>query len=657
MKKVFRELVSLDEAIDLIMNSLGGYDLGIEEVDIESAAGRVLAEDVRATSNVPPFSRSLRDGYAVRYQDVSRARETNPIRLKVIGEARVGCKTDLYVGPGQAVEIDTGAMVPGGANAIVMEEYTERDGDELLVYKSVGPGEHIQQVGADSLMGDTIAYKGTLLGPREVGALAAVGVKSVRVYRKPMIGVISTGDEIVEQGATLGPGEIYDVNGPLLMSVLRRMGLDAKYYGVVRDDAEEIYNMIVKAMRECDMIITSGSTSVGTRDMLYKILGEIEDSTILFHGVKQRPGRPTIVVKVRDKLVFGLPGFPVSALMIFYNIVHPVLMHLLGLKSAKNVVMAILGNDARGETGRVDLIPVILKRDGEGYRAFPLAHDSSAIVSLTLAEGYITIPEDQLLVESGEEVAVTIFEDEEYTSEVVISGSHSIGFNEVLSKYVELSGVSGIKRVWTGSSGVFESIRIGYGDLGGTHLYDPDSGEYNIPFVEKYRLKDVLLYRGFQRLQGFVVPKGNPHHISGIDDVIEKGLRFINRSKGSGTRQLIDNLVRDYAEGKGLEFRKVLETIEGYYVEAKTHDAVVTAVEAGHADVGVAIRPATLDREVDFIPISNEYYDILVSKNSLEKEVVRDLVRFIFSDEAKKILSRIEGICVDEDFGKVLVDA
>jgi|Deesub1362B_J571_1020462.scaffolds.fasta_scaffold00005_248 putative molybdopterin biosynthesis protein len=657
MKKIFRELISVDQAVKLIIEELEEPRLGKEEIDVYKAVGRVLAEDITAEYNVPPFSRSMRDGYAVRYQDVSYARETNPVKLRVIGISKVGVKTELYIREGEAVEIDTGAMVPGGANAIVMEEYTERRGDELLVYKSVGPGEFIQQVGADKMVGEKVIYKNTVLGPRDIGAIAAVGIRKVKVYRKPVVGIISTGDEIIPQGEVPRPGEIFDVNGPLITSILTKMGINSKYYGIAKDDPVDIYEKIVDAMNECDVIITSGSTSVGTRDILYKILEKMEGSKFIFHGVKQKPGRPTMAVKLGKKLLLGLPGFPVSALMIFYNIVYPVLMYLMGYEQLyRDTIRVKLANEARGRLGVTDLIPVIIKSMKNEYTAYPITSDSGAIITLTLADGYIKIPENQLFLEKGEYTDAILFGDRLSLSEIIICGSHSIALNKLIDYFIQDTGLKGIKRVWMGSNGVFESIRIGYGDLGGTHLFDPDTNEYNVPFVEKYGLKNIILYRGFQRMQGLVVAENNPKGIRSIEDIISGNYRFINRSKGSGTRQLIDLLIREYSDKNNLEFSDVIDKIDGYYVEAKTHDAVVTAIEMGHADVGVAIKTATVNRKVDFIPISREYYDILVSKKALENNNVSKLLEFIFSDKAKEILMDIPGIAIDDYYGHILIE-
>ncbi len=655
MRKIFRTLVSVDEARELLTDALRKL-VRVVSVDVQDAVGYVLAESVYSIINIPPFMRSMRDGYAVRHIDVAKARESMPVKLKVIGKSSIGEKIDLRVSPGEAVEIDTGAMVPAGADAVVMEEFTERKGDYILVYKPVRPNENIQQIGADAVRGELLVSRGTLITPREVGVLSASGIKSVKVYTGINAGVISTGDEIVRPGDKLGYGMIYDVNGPMITSILRELGIKAEYYGIARDDPYEIMGLIEDALKKCSLVITSGSTSVGTRDQLINIIESLEGSEILFHGVKQKPGRPTLAAVVKDKVLIGLPGFPVSALMVFYNIVYPALMHVYGLSGAGYILKGKLGVDVWGEAGQLDLIPVIVRRREGGYIVYPVKTDSGAIVTLSLSDGYIEIPNGQFYLEAREEVEIHMFSKSIEISDLLVIGSHSIALDRVIAEFKSQFPEISVRRVWVGSSGVFEAIKVGYGDLGGTHLLDEKSGEYNIPFLHKFGVKNAVLYRGFKRQVGIIVAKDNPNNVHSLWDVYKKKLRFINRVKGSGARSLIDMLFRSECKKRNLSFDEVTKSIDGYFIEAKTHDAVVTAVEIGYADVGVAAKSATIGHDVDFIPLTEEYYDILVSKSALNNPAVKKFLDYLFSRDGKEILRKIEGISIPENYGEVIAE-
>ena len=655
MRKVFRKLVSVDEARKHLEILLSNIKLSKKKVRITEAYGYTLAEDIKAKIDIPSFSRATKDGYAVRYKDVAKARENMPIKLKMIGYSKIGTLPSVHVGSGEAVAIDTGAAIPSGADSVVMEEYTEKEGDYVKVYKAVRPGENIQQVGSDIFRGEVILRKGTIISTREIGILASLGISEVEVYVKPKFCIFSLGDELISQGEAIRPGCIYDVNGPMITSLLCELGFKAVYKGILPDDIDEITHAINESLRECDILITSGATSVGIRDLLINVISQIGDSEVVFHGVKQRPGSPTLLAKVKGKVLIGLPGFPVSALMTFYNIVLPALMRVYELGSTTVEVDSILGSDVRGDVGYINLYPVVIRRRGREIYSYPLFTESGAIATLQQSDGYLLIPEEKLLISKGERVKVILFSKYIRLPDIVVVSSHCIALDNLLNEFIKEYNYH-VKRIWVGSMGAIEGIKLGYADVGGIHLLHEATGEYNIPYLRELDIKNIILYRGYIRRIGFVVGKGNPHNIRLIDDIIEKKVRFINRNPGSGTRTLIDRLIKEYCLRKGVNFEDVVERIDGYNLEAKTHEAVVTYVDEGLADVGVAIEAATVNRNVDFIPISKEYFDFLVSKERLSDKEVQDFISFIFGDKGKEILTSIPGISIDSDFGKKLLE-
>ncbi len=658
MGKIFRKLVSLEEAKRLLLDAVKPKPLGVERVPIKAAYGRVLARDIYAEVDVPPYDRSLRDGYAVRSVDLSGAREDNPIRLRVIGSLEAGSDRNIYIGVGEAVYVATGAPIPGGADAIIMEEYTVRKGDYVEVYKQVSPGEWIQYAGSDISLGDMVLRRGTLLGSREVGVLAALGIDLVPVFRRPKVAVISTGDEIVEVGSPLSPGKIYDVNAYTISSLLVRDGALPEYVGIVGDDVDALREKILYALRNYDMVVTSGSTSVGLRDNLYGVLGSIGSTEFIFHGIEISPGRPTLAAIIDGKLFIGLPGFPVSCLMIYHILFSELVRRFSGLPPIEVVKEEALADRlVRGRLGVKRLEPVFLRRLGDKLYFYPVFASSGAIGTLALADGYVEIGERETYIDVGERRIVYLFEEYIEPSDLVIVSSHSIALDNLIHAYLNYVGNLRAKIIYSGSFGGLKAIEDGYNDLAGLHILDAESGEYNIPIIRKRGLRNVVLYRGFQREFGIVVKKGNPLGISGLEDLFRNDIRFINRAQGSGTRTFVDIWLRKYSEERGIPFEELIEGIKGYFTQAKTHSSVVYHVESGKADMGIASRASVEGHEVDFISLGWEYFDFLVNKDHLERSShLRRFVDFLESEEALDLLSSMEGVRIPDNYMEKLVD-
>ena len=643
MRRVFRKLKSLDEVRE-ILNGLE-IDLGVEEVSLIDAYGRVLAEDIYAKCDVPPFDRATMDGFAVKAEDTFLAEEDKPVKLKLIGSVRAGEIPKVEVERGCAVEISTGAMIPKGANAVVMVEYTTVKDGYVYVYKPVAPNENIANAGSDVTAGELLVRKGKVLSSREIGLIASAGVDKVRVFRKPRVGIISTGDEIVELGEPLDMGKIYDVNLYTITSKVRECNCIPIPYGVVKDNYDEIKRVVEKALNECNVVITSGSTSAGLGDVVYRVFEEFGE--VLVHGIAIKPGKPTVIAKANGKVLFGLPGYPVSALMIFDAIVSPFLRKLTGLREEKNKVKAVIQVKTYSDVGRRELKPVALIKT-DRYIAYPFTSYSGSTSTLAKADGFIEIPENTAFLDVREEVEVTLFGDYK-PSELVIIGSHCLGVDLI----VELAKLDA-KIINVGSTGGLLAIKRGEADIAGTHLLDEETNTYNIPFIGRLGLKDVVLVKGYEREQGFIVAKGNPKGIKGFEDLLRKDVVFINRNRGSGTRVLIDMKLKDLAERMDLSFDEVTKRIKGYDVEANTHTAIAVAVLTGKADVGVGIRTVAEKYGLDFIPIRPEEFDFVVRRDRLNKESVRRFIETLRSEEFKKAIKKLPGIVVTEKTGEII---
>lgn len=409
---MFRGLVTIEEAKMIINQNFKTSPLGVEEVRLLEAFNRVLAEDVVAQLDIPPFNRSTVDGYAVRSEDTFGADENKPVRVKLIGVANVGEVPKTSVKPGTAVEIMTGAPMPEGADAVVMAEYTERKGEELYIYNAVAKDENVMKAGSDIKRGDVVLRAGQLLGAREIGGLAAIGQDKVKVYRVPVVAILSTGAEVTEPGKPLPPAKIYDINAYSLSAAVMECGGRPLYMGVYQDDAAEIENAVRKALKMADVVLTSGGVSVGPRDVLPKILSLLGKPGLIICGIATKPGKPTSVASVNGKPVFSLPGHPASALLMFHLLVRPFIERLAGLKPTESPkVKALASTRMFSAKGRRTYVTVRLLRDDSGrLQAEPVpTGQSGAITTLLRADGYVEIPENQQFIEAGEEVQVNLF--------------------------------------------------------------------------------------------------------------------------------------------------------------------------------------------------------------------------------------------------------
>jgi len=369
-----------------------------EMVATHQATGRVLAESVRAAEDLPGFSRSTMDGYAVRAASTFGSSEANPAYLMVMGSVSMGTLPDMTVGSGEAVKIATGGMLPAGADAVIMVEHTEEvDADTIEVYKSVAPGQHVILAGEDYPAGTAVLRAGQKIRAAETGLLAAVGRESATVYRQPVISIISTGDEVIPTAQVPGPGQIRDINSYSLAAMVTEAGCRPLSLGIVRDNFEDLRTACRDALAQSDMVILSGGSSVGTRDFTIQVINSLPESELLVHGISISPGKPTILASVGGKPVWGLPGHVVSAMVVFEKIVKPFINRIHGLAEPfpqSRGIPARLARNVPSAQGRVDFIRVRLRRDNGMLRAEPLLGKSGLINTMVQADGLIEIDSD-----------------------------------------------------------------------------------------------------------------------------------------------------------------------------------------------------------------------------------------------------------------------
>lgn len=378
-------------------------------VPLDEAAGRVLAEDVVSKIDVPSFDRAVFDGYAVHAMDTFGAGEESPVELTCVDSVRAGEWPKLKISKGQCVEISTGAPIPRGANAVVMVEYSTVDAKVVQIFRAVAPGENIAKRGSEIKNGTKVLDAGGAITPQVLGTLAAIGRKRTKVY-SPKIAVISSGIELVSAGSSLRSGKIYDVNGPAICRAVELCGGEAKYLGIARDEPRSLTNFIKRGLATCDVVVLSGGSSAGAGDIAPVVIDRMGKPGVIVHGLAMKPGKPTFVAVVRGKPIFGLPGYPVSALMVFDQLVAPYLRRLSGLPRAGRArVQAKLASKIISARGRRELVPVKLVQEGREVCAKPLFKGSGAITALSLADGYIDVPLNREIVEESEVIEVNLF--------------------------------------------------------------------------------------------------------------------------------------------------------------------------------------------------------------------------------------------------------
>lgn len=384
--------------------------LNKEKIKMGVAVNRILAEDIFSERDIPHFDRAAMDGFAVRAEDTFGAGMDSPLLLKIKGKVEIGDKSTPNIGNNEAVRISTGAPIPEGSNAVVMIEYTHTRGDKVEVYKAVTPFKNVSRTGEDVKKGDLILRKGIMLKPQDIGMAAALGRTEVKVMKKPVVSVLSTGNELIDPSAGKYPskGEIIDVNRYTVVSALKLLGCKVKDLGICRDDKKEIIGLLKKGLKDADMLIASGGTSVGEKDFLPEAVSELGD--IIIHGVAIKPGMPVALSVVYDKPVILLPGFPVAALVAFYNFIPPILEKMLGgCVWQKSFVKARLGRRIASNEGVKGFVRVTLKKTENGYLAEPIRTSGSGILSsMVKAHGFAIIPEESEGVEKGDEVDILL---------------------------------------------------------------------------------------------------------------------------------------------------------------------------------------------------------------------------------------------------------
>lgn len=407
-------VLSVKEARDCVLNSLKNKIMDVEEVSLKNALGRVAGEDMKTPEMVPAFARSTMDGFAVRSVDTFGASEGIPALLSLKGEIFMGKRPGLSIGPGEAMGIPTGGMLPSGSDSVSMLEYSEVLGDQLAVYRPVAPFENMLRIGDDFKTGEPVVNAGQLIRPQEIAILTALGILNPKVYKRPRVFIFSTGDELVSPEASPGLGQIRDINGPMLSAQIQKIGGNPQYRGIIPDKKEELKAALLKSFEEADVILISGGSSVGTRDVTISVIDELPGEGALFHGISMRPGKPLIYGISKGKPVYGLSGNPVSAMFGFILFVEPVLRYLQGLSPLPAFlpcVEACLDTNLSSPGGREDYVRVRLYEGSDKEKenlpmASPVFGGPGLLSPVVKGNGYFVVPRDIEGLPRGSKVKV-----------------------------------------------------------------------------------------------------------------------------------------------------------------------------------------------------------------------------------------------------------
>ena len=608
----FLEILDRDEAERRWHAVLELAPLSSERVPLGEALGRVLAVDVRAEVDVPSFDRSNLDGFALRAADSFGASEEEPVSLRLTGETiPTGVHPKLEVTPGSATPIATGGMLPRGADAVVGVEDTdvEAGGAKVLVRRARVPGAAVAFAGTDMGRGETVLFAGARLTSRETGVLAAIGVAEVDVVRRPRVAILSTGDEIIEPGAAMRPGLVYDSNGRILADAVRELGGEPEFRGVFRDDLDTLRSATAAALEDSDLVLLSGGTSKGEGDLNYRVVAELQPG-IVVHGVALKPGKPVCLAAAGPKPLAILPGFPTSAVFTFHEFVAPVLRRLAGLpRERPEQVSARLAQRVQSERGRLEYLLVGLVRASDGVlAAYPMGKGSGSVTSFSRADGFVRIERNTELVDPDTQVLVTLLGRALEPADLVIIGSHCTGL-DLVARALGAEGFS-VKILAVGSQGGLEAAQRGECDVAPLHLLDPETGCYNQPFLTP----ELELARGYTRMQGVVTRPDESRSVEALLD--DPGLRMVNRNRGSGTRVLIDQLLGERRP-------------DGYPYEPRSHHAVAAAVAQGRADWGVTIETIAREAGLAFRPLVRESYDFASPRARRDRPALRAFRRLL----------------------------
>ncbi len=584
-----------------------------EALPLEQALGRVTAEPIWAQLSSPHFHACAMDGYALRAADTVGASPAHPRRLEL---------------ETQALPVDTGDPLPRWADAVVMVEHVQHDRGAILLHAPVARWQHVRSVGEDIVATELLLPANHRLRPVDLGALAGAGYTSVRVRRRPRVAVIPTGDELVTPRPDPRPGELLEYNSLVLGAQVETWGGEALRWPIVPDDLEALLAAVTEAARQADLVLLNAGSSAGREDFSARVVEALGE--LLVHGINVRPGHPVVLGLLEPQAIpiIGVPGYPVSAALTGELFVRPLLYRWQGQPEPQPpTVKAHITRKLLSPGGDDEFVRVVVGRVGERVLAAPLPRGAGVLTSLVRADGLVRIPRFQEGLNAGDEVTVRLYHGPEILERTILAiGSHDLTL-DLMSQYLaEQDPPRRLASANAGSVGGLLALQRGEAHVAGSHLLDPETGEYNLPYLARYVPETpVVVVTLTRREQGFMVAPGNPKGIFSVADLARPEVTLVNRQRGAGTRLLLDYLLAQQGIAP--------TALRGYDREEVTHLAVAVDVATGLADCGLGVRAAAQALELDFVSVGWERYDLVIPRVHWDSELLAPL-RALLHDPA-----------------------
>ncbi len=635
MVKKYLDKISLADALKKLKNNFKNFRTESEIIKTSEAEGRVTSRAVKASRSAPDYYASAMDGIAVKAQKTAGASERKPVHLEI--------GRDAY-------PVDTGDPIPEQCNAVIkIEEVNQIDQNTYSIERGVPAWNHIRSIGESAVKGNLLVTTSHSLKDYDLGALLEAGVTEVEVYKKPLITIIPTGDELVEAQARPKKGELVEFNSQMVSSALKKWGAEVEITKIIPDQKSLIEETFIKAVKKSEMVIILSGSSAGRGDYTIDILKN--KGNILFHGVNIMPGKPLIAAEIEGKPVFGLPGYPLSAWLDNQLFIRELVYQLQGDQApAFNQIEAEVKRKVPSDIGLEEFLRVNLTvNSNKQYSAVPLKRGSSAMESILKADGIMRIAENKEGLHPGDRAPVILLKEKnKIENDLLLIGSHDLSLDLIRNQLRKEDYSFDLKLQTVGSMAGLTALRRGESQLAGAHLLDPETGEYNVSHLKRFfKGGKMVILNLVQREQGLYLKPGNPKNIKEINDLTKKEINYINRQRGAGTRVLFDYLLAqnniDPAQ------------IAGYEKEEFTHIAAAAAVGRGSADAALGIRAAAEVMAVDFLPLAEERYDLIFREEFLDDPRIKNLIELISKEEIKNKIEQLGGYqCNDTGEIKIL---
>jgi len=620
---------SLAETLALFVDGLPIRRRPAEQIPVEDSLHRITAEPVRARISAPHYHGSAMDGIAVRAADTFGAGETRPIELQLDPSGSDQPRPFAYV--------DTGNALPAWANAVVMIEnvYPTTDG-RVAIREAAAPWQHVRLVGEDIVATEPLLPRGHRIRPFDMGALLAAGHVTVAVAPRPRVAILPTGSELVEPGGPASAGNIIEFNSRVVGAFVTEWGGEPCRLPPVADVLDEIRAAVEAAAREYDIVAVIAGSSAGEHDFTVGALGALGE--ILVHGIDIMPGKPAICAVINGRPVLGLPGYPVSTIIVCQQVLRPLIAKFLGTAPpTPEVVRAVVPRKIPSKLGLEEFMRVTLGQVGDRLVATPLGRGAGVITTMVRADGFLRIGALSEGVNAGEEVEIELLRPRvDVANTVVVSGSHDLSLGVLEDCLKQRAPELKLSASNVGSLGGLLALKRGEAHFVGTHLLDPATGQYNLPDIQRHlKGEKVVVVHLVVRDQGLIVPRGNPKQLGSLADLARDEIQFVNRQPGAGTRVLLD-----YELGQlGIEPAQ----IKGYEREEYTHMAVAVAVASGLADCGLGVKSAAVALGLDFVPVAREEYDLVFRRDFFESIASRTVLDVIRSDGFRSAVEALGG--------------